>query len=839
MRLAFGFLLVLCSLGILRAQPVCTFVGDAASLGGDCYQITDNIEWELGAVWFNEQLDLNQPFTINVDVNLGNQDADGADGVVFVMQSVGPLAIGDAGGGLGFEGFNPSFGVEIDTWQNTDIGDLSLDHVAFHRDGINWHNAPYFNLAGPVPARADGANIEDGQDHRFKLVWDPAVDLVEFYFDCTLRLSLDIDLVTEIFDGNADVWWGFTGSTGGSSNVQSVCITSSSVGLPPEHPMCAGEEVELILQSAEDGTISWSPADGLSNPNGASTFASPDVTTEYTATWTDVCGESLEAVTTVIVSDIPEPDLPETAAYCPGETVTLTANVPADAVSVSWTDGTPDATWTGADAGWQAVTVEAAGGCIGVDSTLVEALLPANPSLPDPEALCAGVDTVLPWPAGWTDWTVNGEAMPDGWSASPGTADIAAIEVATGCGFEATLEVDLVAPDPAALPAALSVCEGGSVVLPLVADPLSEVTWSPAGGLDAADAVQPTASPEETTTFTAEVEDVCGGIELLDIEVSVVTVPELGLPDSVALCPGNFATLEVEPVAGAPVPTWSNGNVGWSWTGTTAGWQSVTVEALPGCAGSDSTWVEPLTALAPVFDVAPLCPGEFAFIPFPDGWTNWTVEGTSEPAGGVTIMEPGNYLVQAETVGEFCPVVAELIVPSGALPDLGLPETVEFCIEQVVSLDLNVPGPVYWSDGVEGTSRQLNQAGTYTASYSTECGTVTDEVTLVEIPCGCTVFAPSAFTPDGDLINDAWRPSFDCEVEEYSLQIFNRWGAVVWATDNPDEYWTGGYREDGRPLDQKLYFVRDGLYSFLLTFRDPTFRIRRVERVTGHIQIIR
>ena len=164
MRLASGFLLVLCSLGILRAQPVCTFVGDAASLGGDCYQITDNNEWELGAVWFNEQLDLNQPFIINVDINLGNQDADGADGVVFVMQSVGPLAIGDAGGGLGFEGFNPSFGVEIDTWQNTDIGDLSLDHVAFHRDGINWHNAPYFNLAGPVPARADGANIEDGQE---------------------------------------------------------------------------------------------------------------------------------------------------------------------------------------------------------------------------------------------------------------------------------------------------------------------------------------------------------------------------------------------------------------------------------------------------------------------------------------------------------------------------------------------------------------------------------------------------------------------------------------------------------------------------------------------------
>lgn len=839
MRLAFGFFLVLCSLGILRAQPVCTFVGDAASLGGDCYQITDNNEWELGAVWFNAQLDLNQPFTINVDVNLGNQDADGADGVVFVMQSVGPLAIGDAGGGLGFEGFNPSFGVEIDTWQNTDIGDLSLDHVAFHRDGINWHNAPYFNLAGPVPARADGANIEDGQDHRFKLVWDPAADLVEFYFDCTLRLSLDIDLVTDIFDGNANVWWGFTGSTGGSSNVQSVCITSSSVGLPPEHHICAGEEAELILQSAEDGTISWSPVDGLSNPNGASTLASPDVTTEYTATWTDVCGESLEAVTTVIVSDTPAPELPETAAFCPGEEVTLTANVPLDATSVAWTDGTPDATWTGTAVGWQTVSIENAGGCVGTDSTWVEALLPAEPALPDPGALCAGVDTLLAWPVGWTDWTVNGDGMPDGWLAQAGVADIAATETATGCAFIASVEVGAVVPEPAALVPQLSICAGESVVLPLVADPLSAVSWSPVDGLDDAGAAQPTASPEVTTLYTAEVVDVCGGIALLDIELQALSVPDLGLPDSVSLCPGAIAFLEIVPVAEAPVPTWSGGSVGWSWSGTAPGWQSVSVEVLPGCAGADSTWVEALSAAAPVFDVPPLCPGEFTFVPFPEGWTAWSVDGVSEPTGGVTISEPGNYLVQAETEGEGCAVVAEMVVPSGALPDLALPEVVEFCIEQVVTLNLAVPGPVLWSDGVQGNSRQLNQAGTYVATYSTDCGTVTDETTLVEIPCGCTVFAPSAFTPDGDLINDAWRPSFDCDVEEYSLQIYNRWGAMVWATDNPEEYWTGGYREDGRPLEDKLYFVREGLYTFLLTYRDPTFRVRTVERVTGHIQIIR
>ena len=235
---------------------MCTFVGDAESLGGDCYQITDDNDWELGAVWFNDQIDLASAFTIDVELNLGDTDTDGADGVVFVMQSIGPYAIGVAGGGLGFEGFNPSFGVEIDTWQNNDVGDPAADHVAFHRDGLNWHNAPYFNLAGTVSARDDGANIEDGQGHRFKLTWDPSATLIELYFDCELRLSLVLDIADEIFGGQNELWWGFTGSTGGSSNAQVACISSAYVSLPPEHVVCEGESVELALQ-AEAGTVSW------------------------------------------------------------------------------------------------------------------------------------------------------------------------------------------------------------------------------------------------------------------------------------------------------------------------------------------------------------------------------------------------------------------------------------------------------------------------------------------------------------------------------------------------------------------------------------------------------
>jgi len=186
-----------------------------------------------------------------------------------------------------------------------------------------------------------------------------------------------------------------------------------------------------------------------------------------------------------------------------------------------------------------------------------------------------------------------------------------------------------------------------------------------------------------------------------------------------------------------------------------------------------------------------------------------------------------------------CDVAGAIAVPTGAIGQMALPEFIELCEGESVVLSTGTPDPVYWDDGETGATRVITEPGLYTATHSTECGSVTDSALVVETPCGCAVFAPAAFTPDGDLINDAWRPSFECSPDEYVLKIFDRWGVVIWESQNPEEYWTGGVREDGRPLDEKLYFVRDGVYAFQVTYRDPTSVVRRVIRKTGHIMILR
>ncbi len=79
------------------------------------------------------------------------------------------------------------------------------------------------------------------------------------------------------------------------------------------------------------------------------------------------------------------------------------------------------------------------------------------------------------------------------------------------------------------------------------------------------------------------------------------------------------------------------------------------------------------------------------------------------------------------------------------------------------------------------------------------------------LPCGdgftgndCrSVFVPNAFSPNNDGINDTFyavSESYTCWLD-WSLVVYNRWGNVVWFTDDPDVQWYGqvvdGMASDG------------------------------------------
>ena len=76
--------------------------GSATSLGGDCYQLTPDSPGQAGSFFSQNPIDLTQPFYEEATFNFGCKDANGADGIVFILATTN-TALGVGGGGIGYE----------------------------------------------------------------------------------------------------------------------------------------------------------------------------------------------------------------------------------------------------------------------------------------------------------------------------------------------------------------------------------------------------------------------------------------------------------------------------------------------------------------------------------------------------------------------------------------------------------------------------------------------------------------------------------------------------------------------------------------------------------------
>jgi gliding motility-associated-like protein len=81
----------------------------------------------------------------------------------------------------------------------------------------------------------------------------------------------------------------------------------------------------------------------------------------------------------------------------------------------------------------------------------------------------------------------------------------------------------------------------------------------------------------------------------------------------------------------------------------------------------------------------------------------------------------------------------------------------------------------------------------------------------IEICPDHTVDVPSAFTPDGDGVNDViYVDGWGIETLT-SYRIFNRWGEVIFESNDIKIGWNGNYKLSPQPSDSYVYQV-DGVF---------------------------
>jgi gliding motility-associated-like protein len=100
----------------------------------------------------------------------------------------------------------------------------------------------------------------------------------------------------------------------------------------------------------------------------------------------------------------------------------------------------------------------------------------------------------------------------------------------------------------------------------------------------------------------------------------------------------------------------------------------------------------------------------------------------------------------------------------------------------------------------------------------------------------CPIYAASAFTPNGDGINDQFGVIINpnCTPQSFSFRVFDRWGRLVFDSASPSEefWWNGTY--DGTQLNGGVY-----LWRLQAIYRQPDGSNFMELNKTGSVVLIR
>lgn len=133
------------------------------------------------------------------------------------------------------------------------------------------------------------------------------------------------------------------------------------------------------------------------------------------------------------------------------------------------------------------------------------------------------------------------------------------------------------------------------------------------------------------------------------------------------------------------------------------------------------------------------------------------------------------------------------------------------------------------SSGIQsGNKLLLFSTGTtiYTinAQSHTNCF-IEDTVLIKKKDCYGSLYFPTAFSPNNDGINDNYKPKAVGILQSYSFTIYNRYGNIVFHTNEINEGWNGRYKNK----------IQTGGYTWVCIY---TFRSRKSETESGSFVLL-
>ncbi len=358
-------------------------------------------------------------------------------------------------------------------------------------------------------------------------------------------------------------------------------------------------------------------------------------------------------------------------------------------------------------------------------------------------------------------------------------------------------------------------CTGETLLLDATSDNATYI-WSTN---ETSSSINVTSNGQYSVTATNQ----CG--ELIDqTDVNYTDLPQVDLGPDQFLCQGESIQL-VADFPGATV-TWQDGSNDPTLQVSATGVYSVVVSNSCGQAIDDInvTYID-----TPNFELGPEqfpCDGEVITLTASgDNATfNWS-NGQSTPS--INVTSTGLYTVTAENqCGNF---TDEVQVNFSADVNVDFGPSKYLCDPIILRAADNYDFADYtWQDGSKGQEFVVTQAGTYWLELSSDCKMARDTVDVFDCE-ECNVYFPNIFSPNSDGMNDEFIISTPCIFDKYDLVIYDRWGNLVFQSDDVNSSWNGKMKDS---------YLTPGVYPYFLDYELTLNGIREERKKTGTITLL-
>jgi gliding motility-associated-like protein len=252
----------------------------------------------------------------------------------------------------------------------------------------------------------------------------------------------------------------------------------------------------------------------------------------------------------------------------------------------------------------------------------------------------------------------------------------------------------------------------------------------------------------------------------------VVLTPSITIsPDSLDVCPGSQANFTATPINGGNNPVYQ-----WRVNGVNTGVNSPTFSSS-GLRNNDKITCK-LTSNAPCTLPDTALSNTATFILH------------SSVTSSITITTSANTV---------CPGLLVTFTATAVTPD------------SILAYQWQVNGINKGSNSRTFTSSQLTDGDIITCDLITtsKCGVNTARSNAISLiaQSGCVVTIPNAFTPNGDGINDYWNIPVFQKNKYFTVNVYNRYGTLVFSSIGYGTPWDGTYNGKSLPVGTYYYII--------------------------------